>query len=215
MATTKFDLTMGGFYHDQLNLRGFYSFSNTLFRKREIYQEGVLSYDHKDDDIQPDLDNDFDLIDLTYQYPQTQGTYDYSDIKSDAWDLSLNIGFYVDFFDKNLKLNGEYFYCGEETELDIKNSVYPLIWGHNFAASASYRPGGGDFNFFTRWKFNKGENSGTIIPGVTWDALPYLTLNMAVPVVYGSLDGTYYRYNPDNIERPVSFMLYGIISGKI
>lgn len=215
LATKNFDLTMGTFYHAQMNLRGFYSLSSTIFKNVEIYQEGLISYDIQGDDIQPDRENRFTAIDAYYQYPVTRDDYDYESTLSDVWDFSLNLGFYMDFFDKKLKLSGEYFYCGEETELDVKNTQFPLLWGHNLAGMVSYKTGKNKLNLFTQLKYNPSENSGLVIPGITWDAVPYLTINMATPIVWGSLDGGYNQHNPDRKDRPVSFIITAVLSGKI
>ena len=188
LAGTGGDLTLGTFYHKDLNWRGFYSFSKTVFGSVELYHEAVISYDIQNDDT---LDDE----------------------PSDRLDAGANLGFFWEGFDKRLALSGEYFYCGEETELDIKNSTYPLFWGHNFAGSLSWKTSHKKLKLFSQFRYNAMDDSGVIIPGATWDAAPNLTLNFLLPTVWGNSDGGYYEENPLDLDKPVCFIISCVIFG--
>ncbi len=215
LAQTWGDFTVGTFYHKAMNWRSFYSFSATVFDNIEIYQEGVVSYDIQNDDLQPLYDKSFVEIDQSYQYPVSLEDYSCNPILSDRMDFDLNFGGFVELFDKKLKLSAEYFYCGEETELDLKNSSYPLLWGHNLAGGFSCQVFRDKLKVYSQVKYNTNEKSGLILSGMTFDTAEYFTLNLAVPVIFGETSGGYYTDNTDRLDRPVSFILYGVISGKM
>lgn len=192
----------------------YFPFANLTARVPDDF-EGVISYDEQNDDIAPDNINDFSEIDQVYKYPVAEGEYPFEEILSDRWDIDLNIGFYWELLNKKLTLSAEYFYCGEETELDLKSSSYPLMWGHNLAGGFSCKTAGDKVKLFTQLRYNRKEKSGVFIPGVSWETAPHMTLNFVIPTIFGDTEGGYYKENADELDRPVSFSLFCIISGKM
>lgn len=180
------DFTLGSFYHDSMNFRSYYSISTTLFKDLETYSEGLVSLDLKNDDTDPD-----------------------------SIDLAVNIGFYKEFYSGKLMLNGEYYYNGEETELDYAGSAYPLFYGHNIAMGISSKLYKNTTRLYSQLKYNLNDNSGVIIPGFKIDGLQNLSLVFAVPIVIGPKTGGYFTNNPDTKNRQISVILSLILSGKI
>ncbi|MDA3852469.1 MAG: hypothetical protein PF447_14540 [Spirochaetaceae bacterium] len=192
-AVPLFDFSCGTFYHKQLNWRSFYTFNTTLLDRLEFYHEALMSYDLEGDDITP----------LNYE----------TGLTLDPLDFSVNAGFYVDFFDKKMELSGEYFYCGEETELAIKGRTVPLIWGHNVSGYISYK--WGKLKVSTQLQYNINQNSGVVLPGLQINLLPKMSLNLSVPTIFGVRDGAYYLHNPDELNREALILFTVKISGGI
>ncbi len=198
LAVKYFDLTGGIFYHKLLNLRAYGSFKTTLFGRLELYAEGLIAHD-------------LDYIDPTgeEEVPVEE------DVRVDnQTDLSVNVGFFIDFFSQNLELNGEYFFNGEESELQVKYTTFPLFYGHNIAANFSLKLFEKKFRLFTQFKYNFNEKSGLIIPGFILDILPNCDITLAVPIILGSTEGGYFLENPDPENRPLSLVFSIVLSGK-
>jgi hypothetical protein len=190
LALKQFDLTAGAYYHNELNTRAFASVSTTLLNTLELYSEFLVSYD-----IQNDDDEDI----------------------PDRLDLGANIGFFVELFSGKLELTGEYYYNGEETELEPVGAKLdlPLVWGHNLALGFSLDIIEKKLNFESYALYNISENTGVLIPVLTLNPGYSLVLKMASPLVFGSDTGTYQDYNPDDFDRDLSFVFTAKISGKI
>jgi len=206
LAIKQFDFTLGGFYHKDMNLRGFYSFSTTLFNRLELYSEAVISYDQKNDDYLP------------YDEANLNGDGNYVLVKdTDRLDFGVNLGFYVDFFDGMLEFSGEYYYNGEETELEPLGTKLgvPLVWGHNLAGGFGASLLDGTLKIEAYTLYNISENSGALAPIITFKPLGYIELKAAFPLVYGAGDGPYMTDNPDKLGRRFSFVLSAKVSGKI
>ncbi|MDC7235217.1 MAG: hypothetical protein PQJ58_18440 [Spirochaetales bacterium] len=184
-ASTMGDFTVGSYYMPQMKYRSFYSFSTTLFGSLELYQEGLFAYDVHD--IYEDEDYAF----------------------------SANIGLFYEMFKGRLKLSTEYFYNGEKNELDVKRTQFPLITGHNTSSALSWRFSKLKTTAYSQVKYNVNENTGLFIPGLRYNGIPYVDINLATPLVWGSKDGTYYVNNPDDNDRPFSVILTITLSGKI
>lgn len=206
LALSSADLTVGGFYHKDMNLRGFFSGSTTLFSRLELYSEAVVSYDWQHDDLLP----------LPADAVAAGGFYT-AERDPDSLDFCANLGFYIDFFDGKLDFSGEYFYNGEETELDPLGTKLglPLIRGHNLAAGMGVNFPGGDLRMEIYTLYCASENSGVAAPVIRWNAPGYLELKAAFPFVYGSETGTYVLENPDTKGRRFSFVLTAKVSGRI
>lgn len=127
--------------------------------------------------------------------------------------FSGSAGFYDDWFNKGLTVNGEYFYCGESEELSLKGSDYPLIAGHNTALNLSYRFAP-SVRFVGQYKQNFTEQSALVIPGLDFSGLPSVNLSLGVPLVLGSSEGAYYTGNPDPLNRPISIVLAARVRGS-
>jgi hypothetical protein len=119
----------------------------------------------------------------------------------------------VEFFDGKLDLAGEYFYCGEETELSYVGGTYPLIWGHNFGGSLSW-----DYKKMTlsaKGLYNYNYNTGAVLGDLEVDITDDFLLKVTVPMFLGSRDGTYYLDNPDTLKREAAVAIQFIMSGNI
>jgi len=131
------------------------------------------------------------------------------------------IGFFNDFLDGKLTVNGEYFFNGErytnylQTEDGIfEEDVVPFIYGHNVALNLIGRPFKGSFRLFARWLHNFSEGSGQIVPGFSLRPFENMSLNVAFPLALGGRNGTYYSKNADQLNRPFSAVIALTFSGS-
>ncbi|MBN2656534.1 MAG: hypothetical protein JXR86_05695 [Spirochaetales bacterium] len=202
------DMTIGGFYHKDLNLRGFFSAQTTLFKRLELYTEAVVSYDQGMDDLLPLIDDEPDEND---QYVH--------EADPDSLDFGANIGFYIDFLDGMLEFSGEYYYNGEETELEPLGTKLgmSLVWGHNLAGGFALNLLDKTLKIEAYTLYNISENTGVAAPVITWKGFGFLELKAGFLFVYGSEEGTYTRENPDpsSLDRNYSLVLQAKVSGKI
>jgi len=126
-----------------------------------------------------------------------------------------NIGFLYGLFNQQLQLSAEYYYNTENTDLFVKGSEFPLIYGHNIAGGITYNPKNINLRTYALVKYNVDENSGLFIPGLSWNPLPYFTLTTIVPVIFGNPNGAYMRYQPaENEGRPASLVIMAILQAR-
>lgn len=187
LALQNFDFSVGGYYHKDLLLRFFYTLKTTLFDTVEAYTEGVAATN---------------LLAV-------------SDPAVSSWYFSANAGVYFDLFAEALRVNAEYFFCGEQSELEVKGAMFTLLPGHNLALNASLSLCGGQFKIFFQGKYNISENSGILIPAATLDVIPHVTFSLAIPVVVGPASGGYFTQNTDNNLRRACIVLAVVLGGKI
>jgi hypothetical protein len=185
LALAGLDFSIGGFFHQDLNLRTYYSLKSTLFGFLEVYTEGMIT------------------CDLQYTPLPVFGQVDFS----------ANAGVYFDVFEQKLKINTEYFYCGEGSELRIKGAFFPLVPGHNLALNTSLSLAGGAFKILLQGKYNIDGATGYIIPAFTLDVIPHVTFSLAAPFVLGPTDGVYFVENTKNANRRACVVLAVIIKG--
>jgi hypothetical protein len=181
------DLTLGGYYHRDLDTRCFLSLKSTLFGTVEAYTEGVLATD----------------------------LFAVADPAAARYSFSANAGFYVDFFDKALRLNAEYFFCGEQHDLTVMDAKFTLFPGHNLALNASLDIPGSilEIRFMGRYNFDR--NSGLLIPAVFLRPMKHIAFTLAAPIVLGPATGGYFMQNTDSDHRRYCLVLAVIVSGKI
>ena len=133
----------------------------------------------------------------------------------DRLDFGANIGFLVNFFSGNLKVSGEYYYNGEETELKSLGTQFPLFWGNNFAAGISFKWDNGKNRVNSILLYNTNENSGVIIPSLSIEPEQFLKLTFSIPIILGSDTGGYAQNNPDPSGRQFSFVVMASLNGSI
>ena len=201
LASKQADTTIGVFYQKDLNIRGFTSISTTLFDKLELYTEGLISYDQENNDKLP---LPFDALD---------GAVPKDD--PDRLDFGANIGFLIGFLSDKLQLSGEYYYNGEETELDPLGAQFPLFWGHNISGGITLKLNKNRIKSYSLFKYNFNENSGIFIPSLSMEVFQNMKLNIAVPVIFGAKNAGYFQNNPDPYNRQFSLILTIQINGKI
>jgi hypothetical protein len=187
------DLTLSGFAHPDLNMRGTLSLKTTLFDKLETYGEGLIS-----------LDKDLKAGRNYSDNVTADGNED------NPIDLSANLGVYTDFFQGRLSLGAEYFYNGEESELDTAGGKWDLYWGHNLAAYAGWKQG--SWELFSYGRYNMNENTGLIGPGFNWFITDNTTMQLGSSWAWG--DSGYAASNPDTLNRPVLAFLRFTMNGS-
>ena len=127
----------------------------------------------------------------------------------------VNLGFLYGLFDQQVQLSAEYYYNTETEDLTVKDSEFPLIYGHNIAAGIAYSPKNIKLKTYARVNYNVDENSGLFIPGFSWNPLPYFTLTTIVPIIFGNPEGTYMQNQPDqNNGRSASLVIMAILRAK-
>jgi len=187
LATEAVDLNFATFYHKEMEPRAMFSAKSTLVNNTELYVEGLVA-----------------LKDRSIGNPLFSGS----------------IGVFNDFFDKKLSINVEYFYNGElhtyfEEDNNKMEEESPFVYGHNTALNLFYKPiSGSTLRLFSSCLYNYTENTGKFILGLR--ATPFKDMNvyLAVPMVFGSADGTYYSSNYDEDNRPFSITLAVTFSGN-
>ena len=175
------DVSLGSFYHQDMYFRSFVSASTTLWGRTEAYAEGLWAMDQEE------------FNDHTF---------------------SGSFGFFDQFWDKRFSVNGEYYWNGEKTisyedgddEL-ISLEESPYIYGHNMALNLGFKPKGSKFSLFLRGMYNVDEETAKIIPGFRMKMMSDMSLYCAVPFALGDRDGTYYRSNYDEENRPFAVTL--------
>jgi hypothetical protein len=213
MAFTWADIDLGFLYQDIMPLRGFVSVKTTL-GSTELYAEALAAAGNTElyNDGLPTADDNGNPRQPTGR----RRTWD-------QFDLSGSIGIVQPFFDNKLRINGEFFYNGEEyafwvTEEDvtkkIEQEVSPFIKGVNLAFNISYKPRRMGFNFFLNCLYGVGENTAQLVPGFTFSPLSHITIAVAVPMALGSPEGTYYKDNADRNNRPFSIALAVSFGGQ-
>jgi len=137
--------------------------------------------------------------------------------------FSVNLGFSRSFFKEKLELNAEFFYNGEEntsfyrpeSEFREEDSI-PFIKGINFALNLRYK-----FDVKTNprifARFLYGDESFSIVPGVSITPFTNVEIYFAIPIAFGKKDGYYYQnaVNIRNQHSPFSFLLYVSFNGSV
>lgn len=136
--------------------------------------------------------------------------------------FAVNAGFYDDYFDGKLAVNGEYLFNGEsytyvepEENDFVEETVVPELYGHNLALNLTVKPVQGSLRLFARSLFNINQLSGHLTPGFTISPWPHIRIYAALPMALGAADGIYYSSNIDEQNRPFSLILAVTISGKL
>ncbi|MDR0450660.1 MAG: hypothetical protein LBH26_05295 [Treponema sp.] len=184
------DIDLGAFFLKAMPFRTTVSLKTTLPWAIEAYAEGLAAAPHETWD------------DLT---------------------LSFSLGLARDFFSDLFTLNGEIFYNGEEEaswfspKTDLREAkAVPLISGLNGAFNIVFRPRFfGDFRIFSQVFYGVDENSVQFVPGFSCKPLSHLEVSLAVPMVLGSREGTYYRDNMDTKNRPFAVVLLVSLQGSL
>jgi len=194
LALSGLDISFAGFYHQDMHFRSVFYGSTTIFDKYELFSEALVSYDFNASDTEiltPDgkVDNPFDK--------------------------SISTGFYFDHFDRNLEVNAEYLFNGEETELEVYGAKFPLFFGHNLAFNMSLKTFKKKLKFFTQLKLNLSDSSGLFLPGVSIYPMDNLELGMAMPMFFGSENSTYMTNNFDILDRKFSIVFGVKLSGNL
>jgi hypothetical protein len=198
------DMDIGTFFHRLMPLRSFFSLQTTVLKSTELYTEALVSIPH--DNI---ITGDFQRDAITF-----------SELKPEHVSFSGTLGVFQSFFDDKLVLNGEVFYSGEKDaaaldkdEIDILASgekIVGILQGLNTALNVRFQPGwaGLGLGMSFRWAFH--DNSGQVIPVLSWNPVKHVTMSVAVPMALGNREGSdgnktyYYTQNPDNSGRPFS-----------
>jgi hypothetical protein len=146
-----------------------------------------------------------------------------------TWDnilFSCSAGFYNDFLNNKIKINGEIFYNGEnavyffrqENFLEEKKKIYPFIPGLNLAFNLDYKPGFfWKLRFGIQFRYAVDDGSGQLIPGISMEPAQHFKIYMATPLVVGTRSENVYSYyyaNSEKRNRPFSFILAVSLSGS-
>jgi hypothetical protein len=187
------DLTFAFFAHPDLNARGTVSLKKTLFGSWEFYEEFLVALDKEL------FVDDFDLFSSDYE------------TDDDLVDFSVNVGIYRDFFNGHLSLGGEYFYNGEEDELDLYSTSWDLYWGHNMVLYSKWKED--DWDLLAYARYSKSEESGIIASKLNWYFSDMAKFQGGGGWVWG--DSAYATDdNPDDYERELFFYFQLVISGS-
>jgi len=136
---------------------------------------------------------------------------------------AVNIGFYRDFFDNKLSINGELFYNAEKgarwysPKTDImEEDILPYLEGYNAALNLLYRfKGIGPPRFFAQTRYSMTEKSALFIPGFMLAPFQNLEFYFAVPMALGSSNGYYYKKSSELKDRPFSVVLLLTLKGGL
>jgi hypothetical protein len=183
------DVDVGFLYNRKLNTRAFLSLKTTLFDQLELYSEGLLSYN--------------------------------LDTKSD-FAASGNIGFIQEFFDSRLTVNAELFYNGEKDAFYVQDESFlttadtvAFMQGFNTALNIRYKPSWlPKTELLLQYLHGFSENTVQLVPGFRITPLSNMNLYVAVPMALGSKEGTYYKDNIDEKNRPFSIVVMLTFSGS-
>lgn len=176
-----FDSHLQGFYHPDLHVRGSGGFKTTFFSRLECYGEALVSWDPQGEDLElPDGKRDNPL------------------------DYSINLGLYQDFLGGRLAFMGEYFFNGEESQLDTIGGEFDLIYGHNAAILIDYSLQNSPVNLkvYSRYNYQSyHEQSLLLMPGISWNFTDLLNLQAGGIYVFGEDSQGYMDANPDPEDR--------------
>jgi hypothetical protein len=136
---------------------------------------------------------------------------------------AFNLGFFQDFFNNKLSVNGEIFNNTEDDALwyspktNLKEEeISPYLKGLNFALNLVYRFGWKWApRIFAQTRYSVLEESALFIPGFTITPFQNLGFYFAVPMALGSRDGHYYRNTGDSNDRPFSVVLLLSLNGSV
>jgi hypothetical protein len=194
LAIPFIDVDLGTFYHKKLPLRFFLSMNKTLFKKMEVYAEGMLSYNN--------IEDVKELGKMLFSY---------------------NLGFIDDFFRGKLKLNAEFYYNAEDADYALSDHIIKpeekikllLLNGFNSAVNVSFNPGiFWNMTFFASGLYAFNINSAQIVTGIRIEPVRHLQIYVTLQSALGSRDdNTYYRITPDTANRPFVVTIAAIIKG--
>mgnify|MGYP005856517851 CR=1 FL=1 len=214
-------LTRSGFIADQENpsveVLG-YGFKYNL--ALPLADVNIGSFYHREMPARGSMSLEVTLFGRTEMYAEGLVAFDQNTPEEPVFAASL--GLYDSFLNDRLKLNGEYFYNGEDYSFTVddiasivdteESSPYPL--GHNMTMNISYRPRSSVVRLFARVQYNATENSGQVIPGCSVDLQHGLSVYLTGTMAVGSETGSYYRNNFDTYNRPFGLALAATISGS-
>lgn len=135
---------------------------------------------------------------------------------------SGSIGVMQEFFDRQLSVNAELFYNGEEGATHTpsasffgKDDSIPLIGGFNTALNVRYKPSWlKKTEFFLNYLHGFDENTAQLVPGFRITPFSNFNIYAALPMALGSKTGQYYKSNVDEKNRPFSIVLMFTFSGS-
>jgi len=121
---------------------------------------------------------------------------------------ALSIGFIHEFFNKKLRVNGEFFYNAEKgaewyrPETIIREAeTSPFVEGPNFALNLLYRFGGkGNPRVFIQSLYAPLDESARVTPGFRLTPWPNIDFYIAAPLDLGVQDGYYYTHPEDTTD---------------
>ena len=142
-------------------------------------------------------------------------------LKPDDFSGAANIGFVHEFFDRKLRINGEFFYNAEKgaewyrSETVIMDATTsPFIEGPNFALNLLYRFGGkGNPRIFIQSLYGAWEDTARITPGLRLTPWPNIELYVAFPLNLGVQTG-YYYVDPEETNDRRHFKLVTLLTIK-
>jgi len=138
---------------------------------------------------------------------------------------AFNVGFFRDFFENRLGVNGEVFFNTERNalwlrrETTVTDSVaFPFNEGLNLALNLLYRfRGKGSVRFFVQTLYAPEEQSAQVTPGFRISPWQHLELYFAVSMALGNKEGYYYQNpaDPQNWGRPFTFTMLFTLKGSV
>lgn len=199
------DLNMGYYYYKDLNLRGFISLNTTIFKNYEFFAEGLVSYNptettYINDNPELDMDNYNNLN----QEPDFFDNY---------LDISFALGIYTDYFDEILEIGTEYYYNGEETEIDSVKGYH----GHNilFKITGNFDILKSEISGNLVMNYDEDIWSGVFTPVYIWDITDDLMLSITSPLYFGDEDSNYINDVKDPNDREFALTVRLIFHGDI
>ncbi|MCL1959550.1 MAG: hypothetical protein FWF68_08115 [Spirochaetes bacterium] len=136
---------------------------------------------------------------------------------------SANIGFYRDFLDNKLSINGEVYYNAEigaswyspKTNI-MEEDILTYLEGFNAALNLIYRfKGIGPPRFFAQTLYSMTEKSALFIPGFRLTPFQNMEFYFAVPMALGRSSGYYYQKSSELKDRPFSVVLLLTLKGGL
>lgn len=190
LAHTLFDLDIGAFYQEGMDLRAFLSLKTTLWNT-EFYNEWLGAIDSEN-------------------WNGFSGAVNLGFLKDfSVFDRKLSVGGEVFY---NAENNAIWY----SPETDIRGSeVYRFLEGFNLALNLLFRFGGkGNPRLFVQALYAVEQDSARLIPGFRLSPWQHVDFYFAVPMSLGSKDGYYYLHNEDPRNRPFSFAMLVTIKGS-
>ena len=65
-----------------------------------------------------------------------------------------------------------------------------------------------------QWQHSFVDGSGRFVPGLSWGAFPHMTIQAALPIVYGAAGSQYINNNEDPSKRRIMLVLLAVIQGS-
>lgn len=181
------EIVLGTFYQQDLRPRAFISAKTSLWSV-DVFAEALASFNPTD-----------------WGSPNL----------SESLEFAAGGGFIWEGFESRVVVTGEYLYNGERSELNAEDTDLSLPQGHTIMLGLGVK----NFPFRKtktglQWKHNFSDRSGTVIPGLTVDAFPHLSLSLAIPLVYGPDEGYFIVENPDVRDRRLTVALLATLKGS-